>query len=576
MLKQANAAKMGKGPQMKFGIEVPKHFNDALRLDRVNGNNLWAEAIQTELEQINSYNTFTDHGKDSPPPKDFKKVPVHFVFDIKFDLRRKARLVAGGHLTKPIYNDAPYSGIASLKSIRTCIFLAELNGLSLCAADVGNAYLEAETKEKLFIIAGPEFGKLEGNTLIVHKALYGLRTSGARWAEHLADSLRAQGFRSSYADPAIWMREQDDHWEYICVWVDDMLIMSKNTQGILDILEKEYTLKGVGFPKYYLGADMKMLETPEKVFIMGSSTYIKRCLTTYEQLFGEPPPKKINAPLDPKDHPELDDTDFLDSTGMHLYWKLLGMLQWAVTLGRIDIMCAVMTMGGYRAQPRIGHMNRLKRIFGFLKQYKSCSIKFRTEEPDYSKYKTEDRNWDYVYGDIQEEIPNNMPNPKGKRVILTMFADANLYHDRITGRSVTGLIMMLNKTPIDWFSKKQLSVESATYGSKFVAARIGTDKLVEMRYMLRMLGVPVEGPSVMFGDNLAVINSASIPEDTLKKRHNALSYHRVREAIAAKVLKFHHISGKENPADVLTKFLPSATWWPLMKPILHWCDKDNP
>ena len=135
-------------------------------------------------------------------------------------------------------------------------------------------------------------------------------------------------------------------------------------------------------------------------------------------------------------------------------------------------MCAVITMGGFRAQPRIGHMNRLKRIFGFLKQYKSCSIKFRTKEPDYSKYKTEDRNWDNVYGDDQEEIPNNMPNPKGRKVILTMFADANLYHDRITGQSITGLIMMLNKTPIDWFSKKQLSVESATYGSKFVAAQI--------------------------------------------------------------------------------------------------------
>lgn len=66
--------------------------------------------------------------------------------------------------------------------------------------------------------------------------------------------------------------------------------------------------------------------------------------------------------------------------------------------------------------------------------------------------------------------------------------------------------------------------------------------------MLRMLGVSVEGPSMMFGDNLAVLNSASILEDTLKKRHNALSYHRVRKAIAAKVLKFHHISGKGNPS----------------------------
>lgn len=387
-------------------------------------------------------------------------------------------MVAGGHLTKPIYNDAPYTSIASMKSIRTCIFLAQLNGLSLCAADVGNAYLEAETQEKLFIIADPEFGKLEGHTLIVHKALYGLRTSGARWAEHLADSLRAQGFTSSYADPAIWMREQDDHWEYVCAWVDDMLMMSRNTQGIIDILEKEYTLKGVGFPKHYLGADMKMFETPQKVFIMGSSTYVKQCLATYEQLFGETAPKNINAPLDPKDHPELDETEHLDDTGMRLYWKLLGMLQWAVTLGRIDIMCAVMTMGGFRCQPRIGHINRLKRIFGFLKNYRSCSIKFRTEEPNYSKYKSNDRDWNYVYGDIQEEVSNNMPKAKGKKVILTMFADANLYHDRLTGRSVTGLILMANKTPIDWFSKKQLSVKSATYNSEFVAARIGTDNLV--------------------------------------------------------------------------------------------------
>src|SRR5687767_12553935 len=168
-----------------------------------------------------------------------------------------------------------------------------------------------------------------------------------------------------------------------------------------------------------------------------------------------------------------------------------------------------------------------------------------------------------------------MPKAKGRKVMLTCFADANLYHDRLNGRSVTGLILMLNKTPIDWFSKKQISVESATYGSEFVAARIGTDKIVEMRYELRMLGVPIEGPSIMFGDNMAVINSASISESNMKKRHNALSYHRVRAAIVANVLRFHHISEKGNPADILTKFLPSTVWYHLMKPILHRPDKDE-
>src|SRR3954470_4725611 len=94
--------------------------------------------------------------------KDHKRIPIHFVFDVKYDLRRKARLVAGGHLTKLTFNDAPYTGIASIKSIRICLFIAKLNGLKICAADVGNAYLMAMTGEKLCIIAGPEFGELEG------------------------------------------------------------------------------------------------------------------------------------------------------------------------------------------------------------------------------------------------------------------------------------------------------------------------------------------------------------------------------------------------------------------------------
>ena len=132
--------------------------------------------------------------------------------------------------------------------------------------------------------------------------------------------------------------------------------------------------------------------------------------------------------------------------------------------------------------------------------------------PDYSNYPSNDYNWEYVYGNITEEIPCNMPNSKGREVKVTMFADANLYHDKVIGRFVTKLLMMLDGTPIDWHSKKQGCVETATYGSEFVAARIGVDKIVEMKYILRKLGVPMHGPSIMLGDNLAVINSSAIPE----------------------------------------------------------------
>ena len=135
------------------------------------------------------------------------------------------------------------------------MFLSELNEMLLWMADVGNVYLEAWTKEMLYIVAGPELGPLKGHILIVDKALYRLRSSGARWVGKVADLLQKLGFTLSYADPAIQMRDMGDHNEYICVQVDDMLIASKNPKAITDKLSKEYTLKGVGPPEYYLGAE---------------------------------------------------------------------------------------------------------------------------------------------------------------------------------------------------------------------------------------------------------------------------------------------------------------------------------
>jgi len=124
------------------------------------------------------------------------------------------------------------------------VFLAELNDLDIWATDIGNAYLEAETQEKVFIIAGPEFGKLEGHTLIIVKALYGLRTSGLRWHERLADCLRDMGFQLCKAEPNIWMRcNEDNIYEYIAVYVDDIAIAAKDPKGITDTVQDRHPLQ---------------------------------------------------------------------------------------------------------------------------------------------------------------------------------------------------------------------------------------------------------------------------------------------------------------------------------------------
>jgi hypothetical protein len=211
-------------------------------------------------------------------------------------------------------------------------------------------------------------------------------------------------------------------------------------------------------------------------------------------------------------------------------------------------------------------------MFGYLRKHQDGAVRFRVEIPDHESTETpEEYEWEHtVYGGIAEELPPDMPEPKGKKVRITTYEDANLMHDLVTGRSMTGIIHLLNQTPIHWYSRKQASVETATYGSEFVAAKIVMEQIMDLRYTLRMLGVPLDGPAWKFGDNKSVITSATIPHSSLKKRHNALAYHRVRDDISAKVMYFIYVLSEKNAADIFTKFLPWAGFWPLVQPLLFW------
>ena len=572
-MKQVKLNSMRHGPRIKFGVRIPRDHREALEFDKKMGNTLWRDCTKVEMDKTYEYKTFESLGKGGRKPKDHTMIRVHLVYDVKQDGRRKSRLVAGGHMTGP-NTDTYYSSVVSLRAMRMMIFLAELNGMELISADIGNAYLEAYTDEKVCFIAGHEFKDYghEGHLMLIVKALYGLKTSGARFHEKFAETMYQLGFMPSKADSDVWMKDCKDHWEYVCTWVDDLLYAGRKGKAFYDALRKlKYQLKGVSEPTYHLGGDFKRVTEPESMLTWGAQTYVKRMLAGYEELFGEPVPKReVHAPLEPSDHPEIDDTPLLDMEDVKKYWQMIGEMQWAVALGRIDIIAATVTMARFRPAPRQGHLKRLKRVYCFLRNYKKTAIKFNTEMPDYSNYKVEKKNWGHIYHPCQEEIPEDMPKPRGKPVMTTTFVDANLLHDVITGRSCTGIIHLLNKTPIDWFSKRQNTVETATYGSEFVAARTAVDQIVDLRYTLRMLGVPLIGPSWLFGDNLSVVNSSTMPSGKLLKRQNILNYHRVREAQAAGFINFVHIDGKNNPADICTKHTSSREWYELMKPLIFW------
>jgi Reverse transcriptase (RNA-dependent DNA polymerase) len=216
MINQAKLKTYRREPFWKLGVLVHQNHAQAVELDKVNGNTKWKDAEVTERSQLFKYHTFVDKGKGGVAPNGYKRIRYQMIYDAKHDGCHKARLVAGGDLTDP-NTDNVYSGVVSLHGIRLVIFLAELNQLEIWGAHVGNAYLEALTKEKVYIIGGPEFGDLAGHTLLIYKVLYGLRSSGLCWNQCFAEVLRVMGFLHSKAETDIWMRENNGLYEYIAV-----------------------------------------------------------------------------------------------------------------------------------------------------------------------------------------------------------------------------------------------------------------------------------------------------------------------------------------------------------------------
>jgi hypothetical protein len=236
-------------------------------------------------------------------------------------------------------------------------------------------------------------------------------------------------------------------------------------------------------------------------------------MASYEQMFGTKPNQKNSSPLEKGDHLEMDDSEFLNGTETQQYQLLIGAMQWAVSIGRFDsITTAIMTLSGFCTMPRRGHMDREKCIYGYLARMEHAMIHVCTKEPDYSALPVQELEWAHtVYGDVSEIIPNDAPSPLGKYVTLTHYSDANLYHDKLTGHCVTGILHLMNKTPIKWYSKKQATVETATYGSEFIVTRTCVDQIINLHTSLRYLDMPVRDMSYVFGDNKTICDSSTIP-----------------------------------------------------------------
>jgi hypothetical protein len=210
-------------------------------------------------------------------------------------------------------------------------------------------------------------------------------------------------------------------------------------------------------------------------------------------------------------------------------------LRWILELGCVDIEVEVSMMSLHLALPRVGHLKEIYQIFAYLKAHSNTKMVFNptSATPDMSLFERQD--WSYSpYGceGFNKELPGNMPNSYGPSMTMRVFVDADHAGDLNPQRSQTGLIVFLNGAPIYWSSKKQTSCETSMFGSEFVAMKQATEYIHGLRYKLRMMGITVDKPAFVFGDNQLVLANTTAPGSTLKKKSIVIAYHFVQEGCA--------------------------------------------
>jgi hypothetical protein len=464
--------------------------------------------------------------------------------------------------------------VVSRDSVRILLTVAALNDLNVLGADVQNAFLTAPNKEKVWMIAGPEFGIDEGKTFLVVKALYGLKPASFSFRSFMAEKLTQLGFQSTLADPDVWLRaatkgDGERYYEYVLMYVDDILAISCDPKAILEDVQKTFKFKNDAMdpPEFYLGA--KLQEKPinnYKCWTVTSQEYVKAAVRNVEEAVKNKgrrlPTANIDTPMNNNYTPELDVTTELDEDDTIFYQELIGVLRWATEIGRVDILLEIALLSQYSASPREGHLEQLLHIFAYLRKHPKLTLYLSPELPlmDLGEFRTNRDDFKEIYRDAEEQLPHRIPSPRGRSLMMTAFVDASHGANKVTRRSHTGYVIFLNRAPIVWYSKRQPTVETSAFSAEFIALRACLEAIEHMRFKLRCFGVPLpQGePTYVYCDNESVVRNTTNVESTLNKKHSSIAYHHCRWSVAAGIITIAHIRTHENLADGFTKRLPAS------------------
>ncbi|KAG8490001.1 hypothetical protein CXB51_016020 [Gossypium anomalum] len=488
--------------------DVPSTYTEAIsNPDGVK----WKQAMKEEMQSLHKNRTW----ELVTLPKGKKAIRCKWVyakkegFSAKNEIRYKARLVVKGYAQKErIDYNKVFSPVVKHSSIRILLALVAQYDLELVQFDVKIAFLHGDLEEEIYMTQ-PDGFKVAGKENWVcklTKSLYGLKQSPRQWYKRFDQFMKGQRYTRSKFDHCVYFQKlQEGTFIYLLLYVDDMLITSKNKVEIERLktqLNLEFEMKDLGEAKKILSMEIWRDRAHDRVGL-SQKQYLK----------------KLSTQLSPSTNTEQ---EYMLRVP---YSNAMGSLMHAMVCTRLDISQAVSIMSRYMHNPGKGHWQAMKWILRYIQKTVDVGLLFKQD------------------------------NTLGKGVIG--YVDSGYAGDLDKRRSTTGYVFTLAGGPISWKSTLQFTVALSTTEAEYMAVTEAVKEAIWLQGMVKTLGLVQEHINV-YCDSQSAIHLAKNQVYHARTKHIDVRFHFVREIIDEGKICLQKIKTADNPADMMTKVVTAT------------------
>ena len=505
----------------------PKTYQEAINCKE---SQKWIQAMKEEIKSLSKNNTW----KLTLRPEKCKVIGCKWIFKIKDGLTKleppifKARLVAKGfNQVEGIDYTEIFSPVVKMKTIRMMIALAVQRDWEIEQMDVKTTFLNGDLDETIYMTQ-PDGFKVESEegelVCLLKKSLYGLKQSPRQWYKKFNAVVTKVGYiRSRYDTCLYYANLNSDSVVFLLIYVDDMLIMSKDMEQISKlkrVLKSEFEMKDLGAARKILGIDI-LRNRIKNCLILSQEKYLKQVI----QKFNMNDSKEVNVPLaghfifstdqSPKTDQERAEMDKIP------YAEAIGSMMYMMISTRPDIAYAVSVLSRYMANPGQEHWKGVKWLLRYLKGTSSVGLKF---------------------------------TKTGTKTSLEGFVDADYASNRDTRKSITSFCFLLNNCCISWKVQLQHVVALSTTEAEFMATTEAFKEGIWLKGILNEIQMKA-GKVNVYSDSQSSIHLCRNPVYHERSKHIDIRLFWIRDKIEEGELGLEKIASEENPADAGTKVL---------------------